>query len=174
MSGKFDMPDASLEQAKTWLRDRFEKGAHCPLCNQHVKLYKRNLNAAMTYVLVLIYRWHMAQPADSREWLHVPSHISEVVVDNARRAAAIRGDWAKLRHWDMIDKQPGRRPDKSKRVGCYRITPRGIAFVRGEIAVQSHVWLYNEVMLNRPVLERVRIKDTLGIKFSYSDLMAGL
>ena len=166
-----DPNTVTLEVAKQWLRDRYEAGAHCPLCHQFAKLYKRKLNAAMAYVLVLIYRWHKTKPEGHLEWLHVPSHIAKEGAGNARRAAAVRGDWAKLKHWGLIQEQPGRRSDESKRMGYYRITDRGIAFVNGQITVQSHIWIYNETMLDLPVFEKVSIRDTLGLKFNYADLM---
>ncbi len=167
-------PHPTLEQAKAWLRSHFETGAQCPLCTQYVKLYKRKLNASMAYVLVLIYRWHRAQPEGHKEWLHVPSHIAKEGGDNARQTAAIRGDWAKLKHWGLIEEYPAKREDGSKRIGYYRITPQGIAFVRGQSSVQAYIWIYNETVLQRPVLERVSIRDTLDKKFHYADLMAGV
>ena len=36
-------PETTLEEAKQFLRDRFENGAECPCCKQYVKLYKRKL-----------------------------------------------------------------------------------------------------------------------------------
>ena len=48
--------DATLEQAKEWLRVRFNEGAECPCCLQHVKLYRRPITSSMAYVLILLHR----------------------------------------------------------------------------------------------------------------------
>lgn len=171
---KFDIENATLEQAKAWLRARFNDGADCPCCHQHVKLYKRPLNAAMAYVLFLVYRWHTGKTAGglpNPEWLHVPGHIAKEVAGNPRRAAAVRGDWAKLTHWGLLEAQASKRDDGSKRTGYYRITERGIAFVRGMCTVQSYIYIYNETMLDRPIMERTSFRECLGLKFNYDDLM---
>ncbi len=172
---RFTNPAASLGQAKEWLAEHLETGATCPCCLQYAQVYKRRLNAAMAFVLVLIEQWHEAQglPVGQTEWLHVPSHIVKEAAGNPGRAAAVRGDWAKLKHWELIEEQPSQRGDGSRRVGFYRITQRGIDFVRGTISVQSYIWIYNEARLDRLVTERVTIREAMGIKFNYSELMGG-
>ena len=66
---------------------------------------------------------------DAAEWLHVPSYIAEMVADHPRRAAAVRGDWAKLKFWGLIEEKPDVRDDGSPRVGYWRMTPLGRQFV---------------------------------------------
>jgi hypothetical protein len=163
--------DASLSEAKRWLRDRYEKGAACPCCNQHTKLYKRPLNKSMAYVLTLIAKFY-DDAEHSGEWLHVPSYIAEVVADNPRRAAAVRGDWAKLKLWGLIEEKPGTRSDGSPRVGYYRLTTLGRRFVDREVKVASHVYIYNGKPMPRTVEEMVSIDDALGKDFNYGDIMA--
>lgn len=165
----FVSPRASLEDAKRWLRSRFKKGATCPCCQQFVKLYRRPLNKSMAYVLCLISCYYRGDVVD--EWLHVPSYIAEMVADNPRRAAAVRGDWAKLKLWGLIEEKPGKREDGSPRVGYYRITPLGRRFVNREIKVPAHVFIYNGEPLRRMVSEEITIVDALGTDFSYEEIM---
>lgn len=168
----FHQPNASLEDAKKWLRARFGRGATCPCCNQFVKLYKRPFNKSMAFVLLLIARYYRRIGVKSEEWLHVPSYIAEVAVGNPRRAAAVRGDWAKLKFWGLIEEKPEVRDDGSPRVGYWRMTQLGRQFVDREVKVSSHVYIYNGEPLQRSVDEQITIDDALGTEFNYSEIMA--
>ncbi len=161
----------TLDEAKKWLRARFGKGATCPCCNQFVKLYKRPFNKSMAYVLLLIARYYRRIEVKQDEWLHVPSYIAEVAVGNPRRAAAVRGDWAKLKFWGLIEEKPETRLDGSPRVGYWRLTPLGRQFVAREVKVPSHVYIYNGEPLQRSVENQITIDDALTTEFSYAEIM---
>jgi hypothetical protein len=167
----FDSKGASVEDAKKWLRANFSKGATCPCCHQFVKLYGRKMNKSMAYVLLLIARYYRRVEVKPDEWLHVPSYIAEVAVGNPRRAAAVRGDWAKLKLWGLIEEKPGTRKDGSPRVGYWRLTPLGRQFVAREVKVPSHVYIYNGALLQRAVDVQISIDDALGTDFSYAEIM---
>jgi hypothetical protein len=167
----FHQPNASLEDAKKWLRVRFGKGATCPCCNQFVKLYRRPLSKSIAFVLLLIARYYRRYNVRPDEWLHVPSYIAETVASNPRRAAAVRGDWAKLKFWGLLEEKPDVRTDGSPRVGYWRMTPLGQKFVDREVKVPSHVYIYNGEALQRSVSEMVTIDDALGTEFSYAEIM---
>lgn len=157
--------DCTLEEAKQWLRARFEDGAECPCCTQFVKLYKRKLNSSMALAAVYIYKYF--QSHQSAEWLHVPSYLSRITT-----GATVRGgDWAKLRYWGLIEDQKGVRTDGSERVGNYRITNNGKLFVAGDLRVPKHMFLYNGELQKRRDTETTSIEEALGEKFSYSELM---
>jgi hypothetical protein len=165
----FNAQGASLEDAKRWLRARFNKGAACPCCQQFVKLYKRPFNKSMAYVLLLMASYFRGDPVE--EWLHVPSYIADMASDNPRRAAAVRGDWAKMKLWGLIEEKPGTRDDGSPRVGYYRLTTLGRRFVNREVKVPSHVYIYNGEPLRRMVTEEITIDDALGTEFNYDEIM---
>ena len=168
----FNKANATLEEAKKWLRERFSKGAPCPACNQFVKLYKRPFNKSMAYVLLLIARYYRRVEVRQDDWLHVPSYIAETAVGNPRRAAAVRGDWAKLKYWGLIEEKPDVRDDGSARVGYWRMTPLGRQFVAREAKVPSHVYVYNGEPMQKTVEEMITIDDALGVDFSYAEIMA--
>lgn len=159
----------TLEDAKKWLRVRFGKGASCPCCGQFVKLYKRSLSKSSAYVLLLIACYFRGDPVE--EWLHVPSYIAEMVSDHPRRAAAVRGDWAKLKYWGLIEEKPDIRADGSPRVGYWRLTQLGRDFVNRKVKVASHIYIYNGEPLQRAVDEQITIDDALTTEFSYAEIM---
>lgn len=181
---RFKYEDATLDEIRTWLKNHIDKGAECPGCNQLVKLYKRRLNKSMAAVLILIYRWdrdrtkaleNRTATADQLiPFVHVPSLIAELGGQNPRQAAALRGDFAKLKHWGMLEGMPVKRGDGSKRSGYHQITELGRQFVRGEITAPAYVWIYNEaVITTRPVLEMITIREALKTTFNYQDLIDG-
>lgn len=154
----------TLAQAIEWLEERLDDGVECPCCGQLAKVYKRKLNSAMAFVLLLIHRRKGA------DWVHVPSYIN-AKVRNPAVAAAVRGDWAKLTHWGLLDALEGERPDGSKRIGYYKITTKGRRFANNQLKVSKHVWFYNGGSAERVDDEMVSIVDALGDKFDYSELM---
>lgn len=166
----FQHPKSSLEDAKKWLRARFGKGATCPCCQQHVKLYKRPMNKSMAYVLLLMECYFRGDVVD--EWLHVPSYIAEMASDNPRRAAAVRGDWAKAKFWGLIEEKPEVRADGSPRVGYWKLTALGRKFVTRQVKVPSHVYIYNGEAVKRAVEDQITIDDALGTEFNYDEIMS--
>jgi hypothetical protein len=147
-------------------------GVYCPCCSQLVKLYPREITGSMAYVAILLHRY-FSQPS-AEPWLHVPEYLSNM----STVGAAVRGgDWAKLRYWELIEEKPpekvlSKRADGSKRVGMYRMTPKGHAFCKGEIKVQKSVLLYNDKLIEFGKGE-VGIQDCLRKAFNYEALMAG-
>ena len=154
----------TLLEVQQWLQKRLDDGVECPCCTQLAKVYKRKLNGAMAFVLLLISR------LKGGEWIHVPSFIN-AQVRNPAVAAAIRGDWAKLTHWGLIEELLGERPDGSTRVGYYKITRNGRLFVQNKLRVPKHIWLYDGHTTERQDSETVSIIEALGDKFDYSELM---
>lgn len=150
--------DVTLEEAKQWLRDRWEDGADCPCCGQFAKLYKRPLTSSMAVAMILIARY------PGRGYFHVGDWLARWT-----QTAVIRGgDWAKLRHWGLIEN------DAAGRSGHYRMTERGRDFVYANLAVPRHVYLYNAQKYDRidPLRETTTLREALGDKFDLQALMA--
>ena len=85
------------------------------------------------------------------------------------------GDYAKLRHWGLIEAHPDNQeagaPDR-KSAGYWRITMHGRDFVRGRCAVRRHVHIFAGRRIEAggggdPVL----IWECLKNRFSYHELM---
>lgn len=158
-----DFEGWTLEQAKAWLREQVKgRGAKCPCCNQHAKVYRRPISSRMAYGLILMYRHFEAHPEE--EWLHLPSFFTQ-------RKACPSNDGTLMRHWGLIEGQPGERDDGSKRVGVYKLTDLGRRFVRDEVAVPKYVVLYDGVPLGFDFDEEVTIRHALKRRFDYNLLM---
>jgi len=104
------------------------------------------------------------------EWFHVPSYLNEVGLKPGM-AAAVRGDWAKLSHWGLIEAKPGPNEGQGRTSGFWKITDRGRAFAAGEIEVESHVYLFDEQCLKLDDKKMINIRYALGNKFNYIELM---
>lgn len=165
-------PDVTtLAAAEEWLRANAHEGAMCPACAQTVKVYKRRINSMMAYALLLIYR-HFER--DAADWLHVSTFLLQQGL-SAKVAAAIRGDYAKLKHFGLLEAKEDlgleRRRDGNPRVGLYRITELGRRFVRGEVRVRRYIYQYNKQTVEVECAETVSIYEALGKRFNYREIM---
>lgn len=159
----------ALGTVREWLRDRVNAGVTCPCCGQHAKVYKRPLNGSMAHALLLLSRAPLSA-MDAHGFVHMPSYLNGCGL-SPKTAAAIRGDWAKLVHWDLIEPAPKNREDGSARTGEWRITTLGIGFANRQVRVLSHLRIYNQEPLGLTG-KHVWITDVLGKEFDYEEIMA--
>lgn len=138
----------TVGEARDWLRARSLKGVKCPCCQQDVKVYRRKLYSSLARALIFMYR-----NRDADNCFRITSAIETK-----------NGDTAKLRHWGLIG------PDPQGRAGTWQITPKGEAFARGRVRVLSHVEIYNKQLLDVNG-DEITIRDALGRKFDYDELM---
>ena len=150
----------TLQEAKQFLRDNFEKGELCPCCGQLVKLYKINLGVGMARVLIEMYRLTAASTEVVR-WIHPISELRTV-----------NGDYAKLRIWGLVEEKGDDVPDDKKASGYWRITSKGMDFVNDSLTVQKKAHIFNNRCLGFSG-EQIGIKQALGTKFDYHELMKG-
>lgn len=146
--------DATLLEAKNWLRERVDDGERCPCCTQFAKVYKRQIHATMARDLIRFYR-----AAGVGEWLHLPS------------LTGWGGDFGKLRYWGLTEEEIERRPDGG-RAGFWLVTGIGESWVKGQIRISKYAHIYDGRCL-RLSGEGVTIYDALGSKFNYDELMHG-
>ena len=151
----------TLEEAKQLLRDNWETGTDCPACGQYVKLYKRKINSAMAWVLIILYKRHFTDDG----WVHVENYLK-----TQNTPASLRGDFPKLRFWGLLEQMAGEREDGSPRVGMYRLTEKGRQFVEGKITVPEKLGFFNQ-QIYKVDSDQVNIKQTLNNKFNYDELM---
>lgn len=151
------VPDSvPLGQAKAWLRSRLDKGADCPLCTQHAKIYRRTINSGMARSLIAMYT------VGRLDWVHLPSQIG-----------ARSREEGKLAYWGLVEEDPTKREDGG-RPGTWRVTNLGEAFIRHGLVVPKYANVYNGKVLSLDTTELISIKDALGKKFDYAELMAGI
>lgn len=147
--------NATLEEAKDWLRSKADKGAKCPCCTQYTKIYSRKLRGNMAKTIIRMYR------TNKLDWVYLPS---------IRDGAAPRDDTLSS-HWGLIEEAKEKRDDGG-RAGWWRVTEKGEAFIRGQIKVPKYVRLFDGRVLGFTG-DDVSIFDALGTKFDYQELMNG-
>jgi hypothetical protein len=154
----FDDPwdGMTLDQLRAWLSEHRDEGVHCPGCNQYAKVYRRSVTVGIARVLIAMYR----DGGDDAGWVYIPS----------LRGIEKGGDTAKARYWGLIEELPERREDGG-RVGWWRLTDQGKAFVRGEVAVPYRARVYDGHLLELVDDRMVTIRDALGTAFNYDNLM---
>lgn len=144
----------TIAAGKAWLLARLEKGAPCPLCAQHAKLYKRKINSGMARSLIHMYR------SAGKSWIHV------------RLIGARSREEGKLAYWGLVEEQQGAGLHGG-RAGYWRVTDKGEAFIQGQLKVPLYAKVYNGQVRGFDG-SSVSIKDALGTKFNYEELMQGV
>jgi hypothetical protein len=140
----------TLAEAKADLRQNWEKGLPCPCCTQFVKLYPHTINSQIAKTLIQMYRL-------DKEWVHI---LQELKPSNRMYSLA--------RFWGLIEARGDTGDQKAS--GYWRLTPRGKSFVEGTITVPKHAYIFNDKVY-RFDPEQENIREALGHKFSYSELM---
>jgi len=146
----------TIEQAKIYIRENFDKGVDCPCCGQLVKKYKRKLNSAMARGLL--------------KMTSLPSgfnHVSDIMKDISQTGS---NDFSKLKYWGFIEQAKNNDPTK-KNSGYWKIKKQGILFAKNEINVPKYAEIYNTKLISFSA-EQTNIIDSLGNKFNYSELMS--
>ena len=149
----------TIAEARLYLRENLNVGATCPCCKQYVKLYKRKITGVTAAGLVILYRRNMR--IGWNDYVCIPDLLTEKKYT----------DVTKLFYWDLIEPLIGKREEGSKRVGYWRLTQKGREFVEGKIAIDKNVFVYNNKVYRRSE-EKATIKDCLGLKFDYEELMS--
>jgi hypothetical protein len=146
----------TIKEGREFLRRKRHEGATCPCCEQHVQVYRRSINAGMAFALILLSR----KPSSDSGWIDIRA------VDGLRG-----GDYAKLRHWGLLEQRPNTDP-KKKWSGLWRLTQLGRQFVHDQARVQRYAHVYNGRVLTFSG-EDVSIRRCLGRKFDYEELVSG-
>jgi hypothetical protein len=142
----------SIKEAKEYLRKNWEKGCKCKVCGQFVKKYKRKLNSSMAITLIRINN-------NSDDFFHVKDFLRQNKFTNSH-------DWTLLNHWGFLE-------EHIEKNGFWRITSLGKDFIKNRIKTKKHIYLYNNIFLGFSD-EETTIKESLGDKFNYDELMKGL
>lgn len=156
--------DMTLKEAQDLLRTLVDEGHKCPCCTQFAKVYRRPFPSAAARVLIAMYRTPAGQTG---EYVDIPA-----LLDRMTGTAHQGGYGTFSHHWDLIAPQPGQREDGSTRVGFWRLTNAGVAFVRGHHTVPKYAHIYNNRRLKFSG-KHITIRDALGKKFDYTELMSG-
>ncbi|AGT12673.1 hypothetical protein PBI_WHIRLWIND_67 [Mycobacterium phage Whirlwind] len=150
----------TLDDARADLSDKIEEGTECPCCGQFAKVYRVKFPATAVKLMIEMLKQHR----NGVQWVHAPT------------AGPPGGNPVKARHWGLIEPMPDAvREDGSKRVGLWRLTTNGYAFVRGMLNVPKYANLFNNECLGLDASEGyVSAEEALGHNFNYRELMAGV
>ena len=147
--------DAStLGEAKRFVADSALRGTQCQCCGRVVKVRRRYLNAPMLIVLVIL---ENVVRGGSENYVHVPSVIADTPWLSAEVRASVRGDWAKMVHFGLIEKHAKRR------AGYWRISHMGREFVAGRTRILKCVHMFDKkaVVVADALSETVSLEDVL-------------
>jgi len=173
---RFRPPPAqtTLEQARNnWDLTIRDKGGHCPCCDRWGKVYRHKVSESMVKSLLWIASNH------GENWIDIPRVAPKSVVATYTFATLKWWHLIQPMNLDMsvkveIDDEGNEklvREDSEKRSsGLWRVTPLGMQFARGLVQIPKFVYLYNDTLKDVSV-ETVYIKDCVGEKFNYAEIM---
>jgi hypothetical protein len=150
----------TVDDARQKLEAQLVDGATCPCCDRFARRYRRGLTAGMAVVLCRIVRRSVGK---GTPWVNVTE-----LKDPPRG-----GDYAKARHWGLIEQAPPDPDDPTRRSsGVWRATNKGVDFALGRITVPRAYIEYDSTVLGFEQ-EHVSIQQALGNRFCYATLMSG-
>jgi len=151
----------TIKEAKQHLRANFEKGVECPCCGQYVRQYKRKLNSGMVLFLIGLCR------LSHRE---MPMFFSIKEIMNEMNLTVTSLDYSVMKHFKLIT--PRISEGGKKDSGKWMITQEGLRFVLWpDHTIPKHVFLYNNKRQGVSD-EKITIREALGEKFNYEELMS--
>lgn len=147
-------PTDTLRAARAMLRAGIYShgGVVCPCCERLASVYRRRINAGMVRTLLAIAREQRRLPPEAGGWVkvgmneHLPSGRTPGNTTLLRGVKTAGGDYSKAQWpgWELIEPKPNaQRADGSRRAGYWRVTERGLAFLRGELAVRRYLYEYD-------------------------------
>jgi hypothetical protein len=125
----------------------------CPTCGHIDNTYERKIHATLAKALITLYK-HSEWP----DFTHCPSLPGDT------------HEISQLEWWGLIEEERTVRPDGG-RAGRWRITVEGARFVKGIHKVEKYAVLEPGPILVGHTGPMVDIKDCLGDKFDYRELM---
>lgn len=168
---KFDPLSTTLAEAQAYLKVRAVNGTICPCCAQEVKVLEKEIHPYMARTLIILYRHCEKNPATA--WTHVASLVETTAL--AFSIILKPGEWSKLRYWGLIEERPKTEKvsKEEAKKGYYRLTPKGLAFVKGEQKVPRAILFYDDRHLGFSADKEVGVRDVLGKDLVYEELMDG-
>ena len=146
----------TIIEAKQFIDDNIEEaGCRCPCCDSFLKMYRRKISSSSARALITL--------ASHQKWV---DYKTVYATKNG-----IVGDFSKLRYWGVVENMPEVDLNADKRgSGLWRITQKGMDFVMNKIPLPKYVFLY-QGKLKGFGSDLCKIKDCLGEKWSYSEIM---
>jgi hypothetical protein len=150
---------ATLDDAVEFVQAHLDDGVECPCCKGFVRRYKRKFNATMSRSLIWLVR---AWETNGNNWVDVPKTAPRWLVRSNQLPT--------VRWWGMVERPPSG-DSAQKHSGLWRPTQKGVDFAHGLIKVPERAVTFHGVVEDL-VGQDVSVKETLGTKFDYGELMS--
>ncbi len=150
----------TLRRARLRLLDELsERGkGTCPCCGRIARYRRVALSSGLAWFLIRLYKLGLF--SDGR-WVH----YSDAVSRGSKKLGGL--SYGDLRHWKLIEPRYDAKP------GQWRLTHHGKLFVNGERSVEKRLLIFDGKVRKRSE-ETTTIKQALGTRFDYDDLMKGV
>jgi len=149
----------TLQEAKSHLRNEWNKGTNCPCCGQFVKLYERKLNVGMTLFLIGLYKLD----PQGASFHHAKEVLKQIGAFTTSR------DYSILEYFKLTQSMPNTDDDK-RTSGYWKLTQLGREFVLDRAEVPSHIRIFNNKSYG-VTGSRITVRGALSSKFNYDELM---
>lgn len=149
----------TLGEARSQLRELAYGGTRCPCCTRNVRVFRRKLTSVAARAIVALYEEHTLSYG----------HMQDVARKRLPDVAGQAGYLLLSQHFGLIEEERRRRPDGG-RVGYWRVTPLGAAWLRGEETVPLYADIYDGRCLGLHG-DLVTVQDVLGSHFNFAELV---
>lgn len=151
----------TIKQAKSYLRENFDKGTECPCCGQLVKRYARLFDSGLARFAIALYHLSDGKPKKAFD------------KNEIRKLAGLKNlsatNYGIIRYWKILEPLPVEVSEK-RTSGMWQLTDLGIQFVESKIAIPKYCYTYNN-SIDGYSEQRIKIEQALGLKFNYKELM---
>ncbi|PNX50904.1 MAG: hypothetical protein BV458_12380 [Thermoplasmata archaeon M9B2D] len=142
------------------MQDAVRKGVYCPHCGQFAKAYCRPMGSQIAKFLIRLLRAHKLY-GDDRFF------TSRELYPKDNKSAT---DGVLARHWGLIEVADATNTMGAP-AGAYKLTDKGRRFVQGVEYIASHAIIYNNELLKLDGRKLIDIRDAIGKKGNYDELM---
>lgn len=131
----------------------------CPACGRYCKVYHRKLHSGIARQLIALHRF--ASTMLEGEFVHSSA---------IRKVCGGYADFTLAKHWGLVRARVNISEPNKKDNGYWQLTADGVAFVRGHIEIAKYLYLFDDQAIGQSE-ETVDIREVLGKKFNYAELM---
>ena len=171
-------PGMTFTEARDFVaHHKWRGGCICPTCDQIAAVRPRSVSCMSALAMLAT---HALYDPETYPWVHVSKMNAWVrarlpeteKTQTDKESSNPTSDFAKLRFWDLLVERPpcDDDDDDKKRQGYWRLSAKGTAFVKGEIALRGRVYLFDNVLLGFDD-KSFHIWDSLGNSHSYPELL---
>lgn len=133
----------------------------CKICDQTCKVYTRNVKDGQSRDLIALY--HLSNRKPDQKFFKTHEF----------RKGKNDGEFAKMVYWNLVemDMKLTKKNTPTKKRGWWKITQVGIEFVRMQRRIPKWIKTYNSEIVEVLEGETTNIRECLGEKFDYDELM---